>query len=748
MVGEAKNSSAGDEVNKNHELDQDLMASKLPDSESSSSAQIDHPDAAASSLNMSDQENGGEAGIDSGGQLGEDEIEGLFSNSLGQGFEDALSKDWDKLMDFDTENLTAKSLKKIPKKTSVVESDKGVEVVVDKETKPSDGGKKKRSTKKKSKEEETASADPIEEEEPLLMPKKRGRKVTKTKKPALKVKETEEEDLVELTAEEASLSKVPRWYFVQVKPGCENMVSTSIRNLAQSGEGDDIVDVMVPMTTTLRLNKAGNSIHREERFFPGYILVMMTMNRYSYGNVQRVTHIQHFMGDPNMEKKKGQPFRPPLPVSDAEMKKVFARIDKDPEEVTRSESEMGFKLGDAVRVISGSMEGSKGKVVEVKPDLELVRCSLMVFGHKTTVELQGNQIEIYDEEQDIAQEQERVERISQEENLAREAKGRSRINATFGKVDYKDAKVASSADDLAKLLSDDINDDWDPMMDVFPKRESERSSNAKRGQIDLGDGDDHGFVGADTVDNEGFVGAPTDGNDKFASEEGWEAAKPKKLSNDSGGKGVGLISSDDELDGFLKGEEEEELWSLQPNENVDWKKTRKDSKEDETALNEDTSKDEMAELLSVGESEGKMDEELAKVLEEVDNDLDVEGDDMSFDDLAESDDELDEEDLKEIKDLEKQIAEEMNPTIKKGTPTEELEFDEAYGVAFDPKSLELDDIGTESIIKIEGEEDFVEIDLMDKGPYPDIDYDAKVEKDKLRKAAQKSSKKTPGKKPT
>jgi transcription termination/antitermination protein NusG len=182
----------------------------------------------------------------------------------------------------------------------------------------------------------------------------------------------------------------PRWYFLQVKPGCERSCSISIANMATALSHVNIKEVLVPTIQTMRLTKGGKTVKKEERMFPGYMLVCMVMDRQSYSDIRNVTNIQWFMGDPNRDKKKDDPFRPPIPASDEEMRAVFDRIRVADSAVV--EVKTNFRPGDLIRVTSGPFNDSEGIVQEVKPDMNVLIAGLPVFGRETPVELELDQV--------------------------------------------------------------------------------------------------------------------------------------------------------------------------------------------------------------------------------------------------------------------------------------------------------------------------------------------------------------------
>lgn len=517
------------------------------------------------------QRNGEKALSDSDG-LSEQRLSGqieditLLSDLTDENFLNALSKGWDDLAQFDPNNVppepeeqvsvdssneTVGAVQSVETKPDIESVAQEVETLAKKETK-----KRGRKPKKKSLSEKAES-----EEKPKAQ--KRTKKAASQKEPVI--------DPEELSEEENELKSTPRWYFVQVKPSCENNVATSIRNLTHSIEGDEIIDVLVPMTKTLKLSKGGASTEKDERYFPGYILVLMRMDRISYGHLKRVPHVQGFMGDPNdAVMNKDQPFRPPMPVSDTEMKAIFEKI-RDVN-VRARQAETGFHLNDVIRVVSGSMEGTKGRVVEVKPDLDIINCKLMLFGRETLVELNTSQVELYDEEKARLEERQNRRADNAIQNKRSDSK-RRRVESSFGKVgkvDYSNANVSSAADDLAQLLlDDDDGDSWDPLASAEGKSKKKLpfGQRSYRNEYDVGEFDPDDSQAGDGFQDVSFIDDDNEGGEADISEGSVSAGKnrPDEVldeidfgAQDSGGNSDGLVTSDDELDEFLRMENDED----------------------------------------------------------------------------------------------------------------------------------------------------------------------------------------------
>lgn len=444
------------------------------------------------------------------------------------GLEAALSKGWDKLDNFDEPNMGTGD----PQPIAEYSQDEALEETAE-ASKPisadSDPSMHDEFSDPMEVQSSTDEDMPTPSSSKTKPGTKRKRKSSKAKKGAKESREMTEFEL----KESVQWPSEPRWYFVQVKPGCEQSTAVSIRNLGTSLESKEIREVLVPTTTIMRLTKGGKSVKKEERFFPSYILVLTIMNRSTYSHILAVPNVQFFMGDPNRDKKKDAPLRPPLPVKDAEMKNVFSRIEEA--ESAKPEIKTTIRPGHSIKVISGSFVDNLGTVIEVKPDLNVVRARLLIFGRETAVDLQFNQVEVHDKpvDEDVSEDIE----VEQSET-AFSGRRRSGGGKSMPGAPGPSAGIASHEDDLAALLQE------------TSEEESEKAEDYDGDESDLNtsESEDDGFgeariFGEDS--NDGFSSAQVDSEE---SDEDSDDALPRK---DLLSKTKGLISSDDELAALL-----------------------------------------------------------------------------------------------------------------------------------------------------------------------------------------------------
>ena len=172
--------------------------------------------------------------------------------------------------------------------------------------------------------------------------------------------------------------KRKRWYIVHTYSGHENKVKVNLeKRIEFMNMGDKIFRVEVPEKTVSKV-KDGKRIDKDERLFPGYVLVEMIMDDDSWYVVRHTPGVTKFVG---AERK-------PIPAKDSEIKKILRRAQTKVAKV-----EIDINIGDKVRIISGPFADFVGDVTEVYPDKEKLRANVSIFGRDTPVELEYKQIQ-------------------------------------------------------------------------------------------------------------------------------------------------------------------------------------------------------------------------------------------------------------------------------------------------------------------------------------------------------------------
>ena len=191
--------------------------------------------------------------------------------------------------------------------------------------------------------------------------------------------EKAEAEALEAEANETKEAKKnqKRWYIVHTYSGYENKVKVNLeKRIEYMNMGDKIFRIEVPQKTVTQM-KSGKKQEKEEKIFPGYVLVEMIMDEDSWYVVRHTSGVTKFVGSA----------KKPIPARESEIKKILHRSTSQVEKI-----ELDVKAGDKVRIISGPFADFDADIIEVYPDKSKLRANVSIFGRETPVELEYKQI--------------------------------------------------------------------------------------------------------------------------------------------------------------------------------------------------------------------------------------------------------------------------------------------------------------------------------------------------------------------
>ena len=165
-----------------------------------------------------------------------------------------------------------------------------------------------------------------------------------------------------------------KWYVVHTYSGYENAVAAAIMKAAENRRMQDLIlEVNIPMETVVEHTDNGDK-EVERKTFPGYVLVKMVITDESWYLVRNVRGATGFVGTDGKA----------IPLTEQEI------IDMG---VERREYNVGFDVGDRVKVTDGPLDGFFGVVEELEADKSRVRVVVSMFGRETPVDLEIDQVE-------------------------------------------------------------------------------------------------------------------------------------------------------------------------------------------------------------------------------------------------------------------------------------------------------------------------------------------------------------------
>ena len=170
-----------------------------------------------------------------------------------------------------------------------------------------------------------------------------------------------------------------KWYIVHTYSGFENKVKLNLEERVKALKQENYFGkVLVPTEQVVELKK-GQKKTSSRKFYPGYIMVQMALNKETWHTVRNTAKVTGFLGGGSE----------PYPVPDSEAERIILQME---EGITKPKPRYSFEEGDEVRVVDGPFNNFQGTVEEVKPDKEKLRVLITIFGRATPVELDFMQV--------------------------------------------------------------------------------------------------------------------------------------------------------------------------------------------------------------------------------------------------------------------------------------------------------------------------------------------------------------------
>jgi transcriptional antiterminator NusG len=172
-----------------------------------------------------------------------------------------------------------------------------------------------------------------------------------------------------------------RWYIVHAYSNFEKKVADAIRDQAErQGLAEKFEDIRVPTEEVVEVVRNKKRI-KEQRHFPGYVLVKMDMTDDAYHLVKNTPKVTGFLGTQNK----------PMPIPEKDVQRLLGEVEQAA--AARPRQLISFEIGERVRVTDGPFQSFEGSVEEVDDDTNRLKVSVAIFGRPTPVDLEFAQVE-------------------------------------------------------------------------------------------------------------------------------------------------------------------------------------------------------------------------------------------------------------------------------------------------------------------------------------------------------------------
>ena len=171
-----------------------------------------------------------------------------------------------------------------------------------------------------------------------------------------------------------------KWYIVNAHSGYENKAKIALEErIAASDLQDHFGQILIPVETVIE-NRKGEKRTSTRKFYPGYLLVQMTLTNETWHMVKATPKVTGFVGGGS---------KPPA-MSEAEVARILGQMKASEEKPDLLQS---LDEGDNVRVTDGPFSNFTGNVEQVDRDKGRIRVLVSIFGRVVPVELEFGQVE-------------------------------------------------------------------------------------------------------------------------------------------------------------------------------------------------------------------------------------------------------------------------------------------------------------------------------------------------------------------
>lgn len=177
------------------------------------------------------------------------------------------------------------------------------------------------------------------------------------------------------------------WYVVRCFSSHEKKVKEFLtREIEDNNLEHKIREILIPTETVVEI-RSGKKRTKEKNFFPGYILVNTRYDEEVNNLIQSAPSCLGFL-------KAGRSDVVPTPLKQREVDRILGRVSDNKEMAEKGGViDIPYREGDLVKVIDGPFKEFDGTVQEVLPDKLKLRVLVSIFGRKTPVEVDLNQVE-------------------------------------------------------------------------------------------------------------------------------------------------------------------------------------------------------------------------------------------------------------------------------------------------------------------------------------------------------------------
>ncbi len=169
-----------------------------------------------------------------------------------------------------------------------------------------------------------------------------------------------------------------KWYVLNIRTGYENSIQKELRQRAEAtGMEEKIDEILVPVQKKITVKKGKQEV-KEEKIFPGYILIKMELDNKTWDLVTNTDGVRGFVKTDKY----------PKPLAESEVLAITKFM-----EVEQPSFKTSFSVGEAVKITEGAFADFIGSVEEIDTTKGKIKVLISFLGREAPVELDLSQVE-------------------------------------------------------------------------------------------------------------------------------------------------------------------------------------------------------------------------------------------------------------------------------------------------------------------------------------------------------------------
>jgi transcriptional antiterminator NusG len=169
-----------------------------------------------------------------------------------------------------------------------------------------------------------------------------------------------------------------KWYVLNIRNGYENSIEKELKQRAEAtGTEDKIEEILIPVQKKITVKKGKQEV-KEEKIFPGYILVKLELDNTTWDIVTNTDGVRGFVKTDKY----------PKPLAESEVEAITKFM-----EVEQPSFKTSFSVGEAVKITEGAFADFIGSVKEIDTTKGKIKVLISFLGREAPVELDFSQVE-------------------------------------------------------------------------------------------------------------------------------------------------------------------------------------------------------------------------------------------------------------------------------------------------------------------------------------------------------------------